>query len=768
VAIQRIKLYQDIRNPAKRQVTVLRPTGQQDVFDVNEQQFSQLAGAGFQPERTSGTVFQPTTGGQRGSQIDLASLQREATDLGEFSRYAQPGANLDAAGSAVQDILNTNRLFSNVNLAALPTSGRDVVSEPIAPTPFEAQFQAMKAQGQQPTQILANYAAQQQAANPQNYQVPQQPAVQQQMQPKREQPPLPILPGQREALINKYLQAGYPLAQASARVDELFAGRPLGDQTTPKPATIPFAPTGEQLSTTIGQFAPQTPQLPSGPAEIPTTQLSSLSPEDEFSKLLQPTSEEGLTQQQLDDIIARQASLSASENLGLVDIQNQPIPLEFIVGQQAHLQRQAAAQMGALSAQEVPLKDKLVRLQQQRQTALDVSKYKAERAEAQAAAQRDEAKLAEERRQFDLSLAQKASGAGTEQPTSVREYNFYADQERAAGRTPLTFNEYQNMDANRKALITSGAGLSSIDQSSYLRITDKYQADNVVKQGDQAISLTTIADQVIANPSSATSQLTSLYLLVKNLDPESAVREGELQLANQTQSYFQQFGNVLSKIGEGRVISPKAAAELAEATKRIAAVWQTAATRRTNLYRSQASGAGIGGEFENYLGRYEETLSPSDGDPLDAALQGAGFSGDLGKSVNGLSPLARSIVEQESGGNYAAVGQPTAHGRALGRYQIVPKFHFAKIGLRDTPADHQKFLKSPQLQDKLFSLIIDDLGNRYGGDPRKIAAAYYGGGGAVAKLGTPAANVKQTAGGRPFPSINEYVNSVVNRAQRYS
>lgn len=50
----------------------------------------------------------------------------------------------------------------------------------------------------------------------------------------------------------------------------------------------------------------------------------------------------------------------------------------------------------------------------------------------------------------------------------IGEYNFYSEQERAAGHTPLSFNEYQNLDANRKAkatraAVTSAGGTLSAD-----------------------------------------------------------------------------------------------------------------------------------------------------------------------------------------------------------------------------------------------------------------------------------------------------------------
>ena len=98
-----------------------------------------------------------------------------------------------------------------------------------------------------------------------------------------------------------------------------------------------------------------------------------------------------------------------------------------------------------------------------------------------------------------------------------------------------------------------------------------------------------------------TNQLTTLYLLVKNLDPTSAVREGELGLAQSTQSYWQKFQSSWARVSSGQIIAPAAAKELAEATKRVVKQWEDRGTGRINQYRAQAKGAGVGDAFEQYL-----------------------------------------------------------------------------------------------------------------------------------------------------------------------
>ena len=141
------------------------------------------------------------------------------------------------------------------------------------------------------------------------------------------------------------------------------------------------------------------------------------------------------------------------------------------------------------------------------------------------------------------------------------------------------------------------------EQEKYLdKIIEDHQKDEIINTGDKAISAVEIADQVIANPKSAGNQLKILYTLVKNLDPDSAVREGELDLASQTQSYFGKFETNLRRISEGQLLSPEATIELANATKDLAGVWVNAAERRIKGYNARASVHGVENAWNNYAG----------------------------------------------------------------------------------------------------------------------------------------------------------------------
>ncbi len=90
---------------------------------------------------------------------------------------------------------------------------------------------------------------------------------------------------------------------------------------------------------------------------------------------LKPGDEERNSQAQLDALQGRLKGINASKELGLANISNQPIAMNFITGQSANLQRQAAAQAGALGAEAEPLTTRLARLQADRQQGFDAAKY---------------------------------------------------------------------------------------------------------------------------------------------------------------------------------------------------------------------------------------------------------------------------------------------------------------------------------------------------------------------------------------------------------
>ncbi len=147
----------------------------------------------------------------------------------------------------------------------------------------------------------------------------------------------------------------------------------------------------------------------------------------------------------------------------------------------------------------------------------------------------------------------------------------------------------------------SGFNLSPQQETRLNGIINTYSKDGIIQQGQQAQQIYNITDAIIANPNNPGNQLTALYTLVKNLDPDSAVREGELDLANKTNTFIGKYQDSLTRISTGRVLNPTATIELANAAQALADEWVNSAERRQTQYGSQANVFGLSDPFNTYL-----------------------------------------------------------------------------------------------------------------------------------------------------------------------
>lgn len=152
-----------------------------------------------------------------------------------------------------------------------------------------------------------------------------------------------------------------------------------------------------------------------------------------------------------------------------------------------------------------------------------------------------------------------------------------------------------------KKQITNESGLTPQQNSSFERITTRFQADPVMMNAIKGKKVVADAEAVLANPGDATKQLRALYSFIKALDPDSVVREAEVGLAQQADSYFGKWNTTLDRISKGAVISPGVAEALARETIELGASWDEAAKRREQQYKAQAQGANVGEAFNKYL-----------------------------------------------------------------------------------------------------------------------------------------------------------------------
>lgn len=182
--------------------------------------------------------------------------------------------------------------------------------------------------------------------------------------------------------------------------------------------------------------------------------------------------------------------------------------------------------------------------------------------------------------------------------------NSYREWEKAGGQsgTGKSYAEWISKETE--------TGMTPQQTTTFLNISNKYQADSVIEAGNRGYLATQISDEIIANPGNAANQISLLYTFIKNLDPESAVREGELDLAQTTQSYLGKFQKSLAKLAEGKAISNDAAVLLAQETKSLANKWFKTAQNRENQFKSQANIAGVGESFNEYLDGFNQQYKP--------------------------------------------------------------------------------------------------------------------------------------------------------------
>lgn len=143
------------------------------------------------------------------------------------------------------------------------------------------------------------------------------------------------------------------------------------------------------------------------------------------------------------------------------------------------------------------------------------------------------------------------------QPGIVGEYQFYAQQEAAAGRQPVSFDEYQTRDANRKYRIASAAnsaGLTSTQTNTALKLSDDFeQASKNFKTVADSYNRINAAS---TNPTGA-GDISLIFAYMKMLDPASVVREGEFATAQNSGSIPDNIRASYNKAVSGKRLSDK-------------------------------------------------------------------------------------------------------------------------------------------------------------------------------------------------------------------
>ena len=284
--------------------------------------------------------------------------------------------------------------------------------------------------------------------------------------------------------------------------------------TTPAPAPAPMTPPVTTGSAPVVKTGTTTPPPVAGPAKPAVPDFSGImeslkgisaglgsikdnpaqgttpvkpelsDTEKTITSLMSPTSEELTTQGDLDKLIT-------SFRTGYQGISDKAIPMEFITGQQASLEKRATNLAE-------PLEKKLARLQAQRTAALEASKFTLDRADKKDAAatkaketefsqgietkkmEQIDKKFEEEKRQFGLTYAQNNRKIAIDEAKAAAEKATTAlSNDPVQAKQKLTFLKQTATDAKKLADAAGRSGLRRTVEGLTVGATDFTQLESL-------------------------------------------------------------------------------------------------------------------------------------------------------------------------------------------------------------------------------------------------------------------------------------------------
>lgn len=237
----------------------------------------------------------------------------------------------------------------------------------------------------------------------------------------------------------------------------------------------------------------------------------------------------------------------------------------------------------------------------------------------------------------------------------VGEYQFYADQEKTAGRTPVSFDEYQTQDANRKIRIEKSkvGGLDPALANIGIQYGTRFDNSPIVKQFNEIQNKKLVVDNLLKQGSTGPGDVALVYDFMKSLDPTSVVRESEYALGassgNIFAGAFARFNGYFK--AEGGKLPENVRKEFQNIiTQRYGSV----KTQYDNLYsenKRKMQEVGISDPdvfLTNYAGALEKVNNEL-GDPLDEALNKLGFKNVDSDTKKAVSKII-SIPDGTAGG----------------------------------------------------------------------------------------------------------------------
>lgn len=225
------------------------------------------------------------------------------------------------------------------------------------------------------------------------------------------------------------------------------------------------------------------------------------------------------------------------------------------------------------------------------------------------------------------------------QPSIIQEYLFQVQEDIRGGKKPLTFDEYQTRDANRKRPVTNvnvgGTGLSQPLLTRVTTISNQFDSNPVIKNYNEQWNRAEGIKAILSRPWSGPGDMATVFEFMKALDPTSVVRESEYATAASTGNIFAgwaaRFNGYLNP--QGGFLSDQVKKDfLGVLDKRVAVSKGQAKRLHTDFSRRIDNVTGQKGTGEQFLTDYS-TLYDAEGPVGDAPQKGATKKNSSGDTV---------------------------------------------------------------------------------------------------------------------------------------
>ncbi len=174
-----------------------------------------------------------------------------------------------------------------------------------------------------------------------------------------------------------------------------------------------------------------------------------------------------------------------------------------------------------------------------------------------------------------------------------------------------SFNDFQTVDANRKAKATAiidVSGMTSKQNQVFNSISDKLRNSPLMKANDRTIVLKTITDEIKKNPTDGALQLSLIYSFIQALDTyQSAVREGEIGLTQSLLGWMGKLEIYKSNVEtEKKILDEKTSLSIAKSADLLIKTIEEGAGRTENDFKAQAKIQGIEIQWNEYRNTVKE------------------------------------------------------------------------------------------------------------------------------------------------------------------